>query len=132
MLIYLTQDAIPATPDTFARIVGALHGEPDIGVAYGRQLPHADAGLLGAQARRFNYPPVSRTKRLVDDDTIASVEWFLPSTDIEKSKESHDTSKAIVWITGGLAGTTYPILCRVTTAQGRIMDQSVNLKCAAK
>ena len=72
------------------------------------------------------------TKRLVDDDTIASVEWFLPSTDIEKSKESHDTSKAIVWITGGLAGTTYPILCRVTTAQGRIMDQSVNLKCAAK
>lgn len=66
VLIYLTQDAIPATPDTFARIVGALHGEPDIGVAYGRQLPHADAGLLGAQARRFNYPPVSRTKRLVD------------------------------------------------------------------
>ncbi|MBF8161985.1 glycosyltransferase family 2 protein [Ectopseudomonas hydrolytica] len=66
VLIYLTQDAIPATPDTFARIVGALHGEPDIGVAYGRQLPHADAGLLGAQARRFNYPPVSRTKRLAD------------------------------------------------------------------
>lgn len=66
VLIYLTQDAIPATPDTFARIVGALQGEPDIGVAYGRQLPHADAGLLGAQARRFNYPPVSRTKRLAD------------------------------------------------------------------
>ncbi|ARS50987.1 glycosyl transferase [Ectopseudomonas mendocina] len=66
VLIYLTQDAIPATPDTFARIIGALHGEPDIGVAYGRQLPHADAGLLGAQARRFNYPPVSRTKRLAD------------------------------------------------------------------
>ncbi|XLX40134.1 glycosyltransferase family 2 protein [Ectopseudomonas mendocina] len=66
VLIYLTQDAVPATPDTFARIVSALHGESDIGVAYGRQLPHADAGLLGAQARRFNYPPVSRTKRLAD------------------------------------------------------------------
>ncbi len=66
VLIYLTQDAIPATPNTFAQIVGALHGEPDIGIAYGRQLPHANAGLLGAQARRFNYPPVSRTKRLAD------------------------------------------------------------------
>lgn len=66
VLIYLTQDAIPATPETFARIVSALYGEPDIGVAYGRQLPHADAGLLGAQSRRFNYPPVSRTKRLAD------------------------------------------------------------------
>ena len=66
VLVYLTQDAIPATPETFARIVGAVYSEADIGVAYGRQLPHADAGLLGAQSRRFNYPPVSRTKRLAD------------------------------------------------------------------
>ncbi|MCT5351902.1 glycosyltransferase family 2 protein [Pseudomonas aeruginosa] len=40
--------------------------EADIGVAYGRQLPHPGAGLLGAQARRFNYPPESRSKRLAD------------------------------------------------------------------
>lgn len=37
-----------------------------VGVAYGRQLPHPGAGLLGAQARRFNYPPESRSKRLAD------------------------------------------------------------------
>src|SRR3989338_8202683 len=66
VLIYLTQDAIPASPETFARIVSDLQSEPDIGVAYGRQLPHPHAGLLGAQSRRFNYPPVSRTKRLRD------------------------------------------------------------------
>lgn len=65
-LIYLTQDAIPATAETFARIIEALHGESDIGVAYGRQLPHLDAGILGAQSRRFNYPLASRTKRLAD------------------------------------------------------------------
>ncbi|HHL2306586.1 TPA: mannose-1-phosphate guanylyltransferase/mannose-6-phosphate isomerase [Pseudomonas aeruginosa] len=40
--------------------------ESTIGVAYGRQLPHPGAGLLGAQARRFNYPPESRSKRLAD------------------------------------------------------------------
>ncbi|MCO3308248.1 glycosyltransferase family 2 protein, partial [Pseudomonas aeruginosa] len=53
-LIYLTQDAIPASPDSFANLLDELYAEADIGVAYGRQLPHPGAGLLGAQARRFN------------------------------------------------------------------------------
>lgn len=66
VLIYLTQDAIPASAQSFARLVENLHCEADIGVAYGRQLPHPGAGLLGAQARRFNYPPHSRSKRLSD------------------------------------------------------------------
>lgn len=65
-LIYLTQDAIPADPESFARLVANLQAEPDIGLAYGRQLPHPEAGLLGAQSRRFNYPPGGRTKRLAD------------------------------------------------------------------
>lgn len=65
-LIYLTQDAIPASPDSFANLLDELYAEADIGVAYGRQLPHPGAGLLGAQARCFNYPPESRSKRLAD------------------------------------------------------------------
>ncbi|MFP6850378.1 MAG: glycosyltransferase [Pseudomonas sp.] len=65
-LICLTQDAIPASPESFAQLVANLYSEPDIGVAYGRQLPHPNAGLLGAQSRRFNYPPQSRSKRLSD------------------------------------------------------------------
>ncbi|KAF1054825.1 MAG: hypothetical protein GAK43_00663 [Stenotrophomonas maltophilia] len=65
-LLYMTQDAIPATPDCFERMLANLYSEADIGVAYGRQLPHQDAGLLGAQARRFNYPEQARTKRLAD------------------------------------------------------------------
>ncbi|MCU1716170.1 glycosyltransferase family 2 protein [Pseudomonas sp. 5P_3.1_Bac2] len=66
VLIYLTQDAIPANPECFANLLSELSSEGDIGVAYGRQLPHPGAGLLGAQARRFNYPPQSRSKRLRD------------------------------------------------------------------
>lgn len=65
-LIYMTQDAIPADPETFARLIDNLNSESDIGVAYGRQLPHVDAGLLGAQSRHFNYPASARTKRLSD------------------------------------------------------------------
>lgn len=65
-LIYLTQDAIPADGQSFARLVANLYSETDIGVAYGRQLPHPGAGLLGAQSRRFNYPAQGRSKRLSD------------------------------------------------------------------
>ena len=66
VLIYLTQDAIPADPQALQRLHDELLSEPDIGVAYGRQLPHPHAGLLGAQSRHFNYPPQGRTKRLAD------------------------------------------------------------------
>lgn len=66
VLIYLTQDAIPADPQALATLRDELLAEPDIGVAYGRQLPHPRAGLLASQARRFNYPPQGRTKRLTD------------------------------------------------------------------
>ena len=65
-LIYLTQDAIPADDQSFARLVANLYSETDIGVAYGRQLPHPEAGLLGAQSRHFNYPAQGRSKRLSD------------------------------------------------------------------
>lgn len=66
VLIFLTQDAIPDTPESFANLCAELLAEPDIGMAYGRQLPHANAGLLAIQARRFNYPPLSRSKRMED------------------------------------------------------------------
>jgi rhamnosyltransferase len=66
VLIYLTQDAIPASPECFANLLAEITSESDIGVAYGRQLPHPGAGVLAAQARRFNYPAQSRSKRLSD------------------------------------------------------------------
>lgn len=66
VLIYLTQDAIPADPQALAKLHDELLAEPDIGVAYGRQLPHPGAGLLARQARGFNYPETGRTKRLAD------------------------------------------------------------------
>ena len=65
-LIVMTQDAIPATAETFANLISELQLEPLNGVAYGRQLPHPGAGVLGAQSRHFNYPAASRTKRLDD------------------------------------------------------------------
>jgi len=65
-LIVMTQDAIPADPETFANLLEELQQDPLNGVAYGRQLPHPGAGVLGAQSRHFNYPAQSRTKSLAD------------------------------------------------------------------
>lgn len=65
-LIVMTQDAIPATAETFANLIAELQLEPLNGVAYGRQLPHPGAGVLGAQSRHFNYPASSRSKSLAD------------------------------------------------------------------
>lgn len=65
-IILLTQDAIPATPQTFANILAELQSDPLIGLAYGRQLPHPGAGILEAQSRRFNYTASSRSKSLAD------------------------------------------------------------------
>lgn len=58
MLIYLTQDAAPASADSFANLVSAFD-DPTVGVAYGRQLPREDATPISVHARLFNYPPQS-------------------------------------------------------------------------
>ena len=62
----MTQDAIPAGPDSLGILCRSLQADARVGAAYGRQLPQPEAGLLGAHARQFNYPPQGRTKRLED------------------------------------------------------------------
>lgn len=64
--IYMTQDALPANPDTFKLLVAGLLAHERIGCAYARQLPHADANPLAAHLRLFNYPPESQLKSLAD------------------------------------------------------------------
>ncbi len=65
IVVFLTQDALLA--DTFAieRLVDAF-ANPQVGAAYGRQLPHADAGPIGAHARLFNYPEENQLRSFED------------------------------------------------------------------
>lgn len=65
VVVFLTQDAVPADSETVARIVAAFT-DPEVGVAYGRQLPHHGAGAIEAHARLFNYPPESFVLRPQD------------------------------------------------------------------
>lgn len=63
VLLYMTQDAIPAHPEAFRRLLGAFR-DPELGAAFGRQIPRASARSIEAHARLFNYPPESRIRSL--------------------------------------------------------------------
>jgi rhamnosyltransferase len=67
--IFMTQDAICADSNTFQNLLKAFD-DPKVGCAYGRQLPHKDAGLLAAHAREFNYPDQSYVRSYDDAKTF--------------------------------------------------------------
>jgi rhamnosyltransferase len=61
IILFLTQDAIPASADAFAEIVRCFD-DPGVAMAYGRQLPRAGATSIESHSREFNYGPVSVKK----------------------------------------------------------------------
>lgn len=55
IVVFMTQDALLSHPDSLRGLVQAF-ADPNVGAAYGRQLPHHDASPVAAHARLFNYP----------------------------------------------------------------------------
>jgi rhamnosyltransferase len=66
IVVFLTQDAIPADPGALAALVAALDRDPEAGLAYGRQVPHPGAGPLARAHRAFNYPPEPSRRTAAD------------------------------------------------------------------
>lgn len=64
-------------------------------------------------------------------DTIASVEWVL-SAGLTKVSESHTTTDATVFVSGGVPDETETITCRITTVGGRIDDRTDKLKIVSR
>ncbi|MBW4889881.1 glycosyltransferase family 2 protein [Mucilaginibacter sp. HMF5004] len=73
--IFLTQDAILSTRDSIRNIVIAFD-DPEVGMAYGRQLPRENAEPLEIHARLFNYPPVSDVRSFKDKDRLGFKVFF--------------------------------------------------------
>jgi rhamnosyltransferase len=63
--IMLTHDAVPASADTLDSILQAFD-DPEIGMAYGRQLPRPGARAIERHARLYNYPAVSEVRCYAD------------------------------------------------------------------
>ncbi|CAH2601471.1 O antigen biosynthesis rhamnosyltransferase RfbN [Rhodovastum atsumiense] len=63
LLVFLTQDAIPANAQALARLLHSFT-DADVAMAYGRQLPRPEAGPIERHARLFNYGDTGLSKRL--------------------------------------------------------------------
>ena len=77
--VYLTQDAILATPDAIEHLVAPFQHD-DVGATYGRQLPRQGAGPFEAHARLFNYPPQSLTRTWASRTTLGLKAAFLSNS----------------------------------------------------
>ena len=59
-------------------------------------------------------------------DTISSVTWTVPGG-ITKNSDTVSGDIAVIWLSGGTAGTSYDIGCRVVTTGGRTHDETATL-----
>jgi rhamnosyltransferase len=79
IIAFLTQDALLANPDAIELLLAAFADE-SVGAAYGRQLPHRNAGPIAAHARLFNYPPESQLRGLEDRERFGIKTAFISNS----------------------------------------------------
>jgi hypothetical protein len=64
-------------------------------------------------------------------DNIAASAWTIPGG-LTSSSPSFTSKKTKIWLESGVLGTTYSCVNRITTATGRILEQTVQLPIVAK
>jgi rhamnosyltransferase len=69
ILVYMTQDAVLDGPNALAKLLAAFD-DPQVGAAYGRQLPRPKAKAIEAHARIFNYPANSQIRSLASREQL--------------------------------------------------------------
>lgn len=79
VVVYLTQDAFLATPDSLDTLLSAFE-DRDVAAAYGRQLPRLGAGPIEAHARLFNYPQQSEVRDYDSRRTLGIKAPFLSNS----------------------------------------------------
>ncbi len=75
IVVFMTQDAMPADEDSIARLVAPIvNGKAEI--SYCRQVARADADIIERFTREFNYPPKSRIKTKADLPSLGIKTFF--------------------------------------------------------
>lgn len=64
-------------------------------------------------------------------DTIVSSVWALSAADLVEATSTQTSNTATIWLSGGTLNQTYQVKNTITTAGGRIFDQTVSIKIAA-
>ncbi len=76
IVIFMTQDAVPADTEVIRKLVEMLEQNPEVNVAYARQLPAKDCNIIERFTRSFNYPDVSRIKSREDIKELGIKTFF--------------------------------------------------------
>ena len=76
VMIFMTQDAMPADRELLAELLKALEQEENIAAAYARQLPNAECSFVERYTRAFNYPDRSGVKTKKDMDQYGIKTFF--------------------------------------------------------
>lgn len=66
IMVFMTQDALPADRHLLRNLTAALYDDEQTGAAYARQLPSADCSFVERYTRSFNYPEFSSVRTKAD------------------------------------------------------------------
>ena len=76
VMIFMTQDAMPADRELLAELLKALEQDENIAAAYARQLPNAECSFVERYTRAFNYPDRYGVKTKKDMDQYGIKTFF--------------------------------------------------------
>jgi hypothetical protein len=62
-------------------------------------------------------------------DTIDSVVWSATPAGLTLGANSKGATDATIWLSGGAAGVTYSVTCRITTVGGRVTERTFAVIC---
>ena len=85
----MTQDAIPADNYMIERLVDSFE-DPQVVVAYGRQLPRKDCHILETYTRIFNYPEKSKKKTIENLEEMGIKTFFCSNVCAMYRREAYD------------------------------------------
>lgn len=95
VLVFMTQDAMPANNLLLEKLSGALE-QKGVAVAYARQLPQKDCRLIEQYTRDFNYPSQSRVKFLEDLPRLGIKTYFCSNVCAAYNREIYEKSGGFV------------------------------------
>jgi rhamnosyltransferase len=111
ILVFLTQDAIPCGAGSIDELLRAFK-DPQVGAAYGRQLPREGAGPVERHARLFNYSERSEVRTFESRERLGFKAAFL-------SNSFAAYRRAALEAVGGFPRDA--IICEDTTVAGRLL-----------
>ncbi len=122
ILVYFTQDVVPADRRLLEHLITPLMGNDAIAVSYGRQLPAFNADEISAHLRSFNYSDTSCVRTFGDRDMLGLETVFTSNSCAAYLKEN---LAEINYFKSGL------IFGEDTCAAGRLLEKKYKIAYAA-